>query len=489
MKKILTLLIALTALSACGKTQELTLLHVNDTHSHFLEHDKDGVITGGAARLFTYTQKERAAQANLLLLHAGDMITGTVFSALYKGEISIELFNRMGFSAMAVGNHEFDYGMDNLTNICAEADFPLLSANLSDDGGNPLFQTTLSTNIAGADVLIVGMTTSDWGVFQPFNRGAFGLENEYTCLSNLFYNERIDESNDIIILLSHCGYSEDLLLAEAFPKIDVIVGGHSHTKMEEAEKINGVLIVQSGKNGDHVGNLRLRIRNGKIRGYDYELVLLDESIEKNEEIAAFLDEKEQIILDTMSDKICDSDFFLDNATLRTECVPLGNFVADVLNTYADADFSIVNAGMIRNYIPSGEIQTRHVFEAYPFDNELYIVKLSGESLKKIMARGIDRLGYGAFLYYSEGIEIIAQSSSNFTATLRGEAIEDDRIYTVGVDGFLYQGGDLYTWFADEALESENSGQLIRDLITTHLTGMGTLSEESIGTEVRVLVKN
>jgi 5'-nucleotidase len=219
-KSVIALLVlGIAAVVAQGKW-ELTILHMNDTHSH-LE---------GMARQATLVEGIRAEADPVLLFHAGDAFVGTLYFTVHEGAANAWVMNAMDFSAMALGNHEFDKGPEGLSSFAEAVDFPLLCANFdfSEEpalAGKILPYTII--NVGEEQIGVIGLTTEDtaWSSSPGPNiviGDAFARAEEAVA-------ELTAQGIDKIVVLSHLGWDEDLVLAQKVAGIDLVVGGHSHT--------------------------------------------------------------------------------------------------------------------------------------------------------------------------------------------------------------------------------------------------------------------
>jgi 5'-nucleotidase / UDP-sugar diphosphatase len=226
----------------------------------------------------------------------GDLLTGTRFSTQFKGELGVTLMNKMNFDAMTIGNHEFDYGLGNLlANLRPLEDFPLLSANIKTVLGTNRFQGILTKKFSDSDtrIVIFGLTTANTPLTtHPRNAKQLRFEDPTKTATEII--ERVNET-DLVIALTHIGVEEDKKLAESCPKIDVIIGGHSHTAIVDPIKVNQTIICQAGAYTQYVGKLDLDAVDGKVKDYKGQLIELNSAITEDLEIASILGQyKDQI---------------------------------------------------------------------------------------------------------------------------------------------------------------------------------------------------
>jgi 5'-nucleotidase len=249
----------------------LTLLHTNDTHSRIEPFGPgNGTISGkgGMARRATLVKQLRKQLGNTLLLDAGDVFQGTPYFNRYKGVLDYKLMSMVGYDAATLGNHDFDNGVDGLLTAMAEATFPFVNCNFDMKGAPRLAQRVqpwIVKQLQGVRVGITGVCVDFKGLVAPKNHEGVVWQNPLESLKPVIKLLREQEKVDMVVLLSHLGYDlkgaglDDVTLAKQLPGIDVIIGGHSHTFLEEPVKIKNeggeTLIFQVGFGGVNLGRL------------------------------------------------------------------------------------------------------------------------------------------------------------------------------------------------------------------------------------------
>lgn len=267
MKKTVLIIMALVAAMSAG-AQNLTVLHMNDTHSHIdPQRSGDYVGRGGVIEQAAFIDSVRVADGkrNVLLMHAGDFGQGTSYFSEMNGDIEIDVMNSLGFDVVCLGNHEFDNGTKELARrlknlkakvVCANYDF-------EDSPLEDVVHPYVIIKKAGMKIGVIGLLTdirrvvdkkiaAEFSYIEPadvVNRYAEYLKNEKGC--------------DLVMCLSHLGYEEDKEVAALIRNVDVIVGGHTHTllhKKQEVKDLDGkpVVIVQNWKWGLNVGVLDIK---------------------------------------------------------------------------------------------------------------------------------------------------------------------------------------------------------------------------------------
>ncbi len=265
---LLTAISLLFTLSAAG--QDLVILHTNDTHSQ-IEPLNTGQYKGlgGVERREKYIRQVRAEHKNVILLDAGDFSQGTPYFTLFKGDVEIELMNALKYDAATFGNHEFDNGTEELARRIKMAEFPIVNANYTTDN-TPLKNLVPPYTIlekGGKRIGVIGLSVRLSGLVSPEQIGKMKYKHPYKIVDKLATKLRKNKKCDLVILLTHCGFSQgtqqnpsDTMIAQNTEGVDIIIGGHSHTFIKEPaiiESKNGkkVMVVQAGSKGEEVGRI------------------------------------------------------------------------------------------------------------------------------------------------------------------------------------------------------------------------------------------
>ena len=486
--RILVLVFVLFGAS-CAGTEKIVIMHFNDTHSYMLPYiDANKESLGGAARMVTIVNMYRVKYPDMLLVQAGDTLSGTLFSSVYKGTMNIELMNQMKFDIMTIGNHEFDYGLSNILALKTMAQFPMMSANIFDkNSGERIFLPYMIKNIHGVKIVFVGLTTSNLGVINQDAVQSIKIIPEAEALKGLLSTLELMKTNDLLICVTHSGFTQDMELAAAVPGIDVIIGGHTHTPVFTPVYVSNTMILQAGYYGLYAGLLTLDIADGKIASHVYELISINSNITEDKDTVLYISNKNAAFKDMMAEKVCDSDIYFEQQGIRENQLPLGNFIADIIwQSTPGADMAIVNAGSIRYYLPDGVVTLGDITAVSPFDNELCVVKLQGKYVKEIMLAGVKNRGEGAFLYYSKGVKIVADKSKAPVITFKGKPIDDKKIYKIAVSDFMSKGGDNYVQFT-KGVDVIHTGLNFRDLIIVYLKKLKKITGKSVDMTKRVIL--
>lgn len=274
-KNIITILIAVfiaTGFTLYGQ-KKIVILHTNDTHSRIEpipETDKNAPDKGGVLRRANYIEQVRKENKNVILLDAGDFLQGTPYYNLFKGKVETETMNMMKYDVVTLGNHEFDYGLEGLKEVVEWAEFPIIAANydFSETSLKDAFKPYLILNKDGVKIGVIGVNVQPKGLIATDNYKDMVFLDPIETTNKHAQKLREEEECDLIIALSHLGYTSDKKLAENSLDVDIIIGGHSHTYMREPDIVKNktnknVLIYQTPGRGIYVGRIDVELEKKK----------------------------------------------------------------------------------------------------------------------------------------------------------------------------------------------------------------------------------
>lgn len=255
--------------------QDLWIVHTNDTHScvmpiNPLSSDTAQADKGGFLRRASFVRQMREEHPHLLLFDSGDFSQGSAYYNLYKGEVEVSLMNEMKYDAATIGNHEFDFGMDNMKRIFSMAQFPIVCANYDFSGTvlEGLVKPYVILEREGLRIGVFGLSPQMDGLVSAENYKGVKFEDPVSAAERVVGLLRGQEHCDVVICLSHLGWDiegiDDVEVIPATRDIDVVLGGHSHTYFEHPEIVKNadgedVICNQMGKNGRYVGVLHLHV--------------------------------------------------------------------------------------------------------------------------------------------------------------------------------------------------------------------------------------
>jgi 2',3'-cyclic-nucleotide 2'-phosphodiesterase (5'-nucleotidase family) len=433
MKKLFILIFILFSGVIYAQNTHITIVHINDTHSHLdafgpKDQSHDGTI-GGIGKAATIIKSIRLSESNVLFLHAGDFSVGDFFYNKYFGVPELQMLAELGCTALTVGNHEFDLGPFNLLAVLQQGfqtdTFPLLSANL-DMTGLPQLETFvhpyIMKNISGVKVGIFGMT-----IPNPLNNPSpIIVENNFPEIANATVTALQSAGANVVIMLSHLGYSNDSALAVNIPGINFIVGGHDHYVFTQPKVLYNpggfnTYIVQAGADYEFVGKLKFTYNNGTITFNSYNLIPADIHVPPDPGIQMNVDYlKDGIILqygDVYFTKVGTAQrdiTMIPNAHNKHYMdTPMGNLVTDSYRYKTHTDIAITANGMMAQQIYKGFINASDVFHVVPYGFDtatglgfnLLKMKIKGSELIKGLEFSLSMPGiYGDYFVQISGFK-------------------------------------------------------------------------------------
>jgi len=502
---------------ACSHLQEeepvrshrLVVLHTNDTHGHpvaFDHHPSKNV--GGLPARATLVERIRSTGADVLLLDAGDINTGCMVSNLFQAKPDIRGFNALGYDAMALGNHEFDQPIDVLRRQMSWAAFPFLSANIRTREGALLATSHVIRSFDGFRVAVFGLTTPETRIISnPDHVKDLVFEDPVTAAKRLVPELR--KEADMVIALTHLGvYSSSdrgsRRLATEVEGIDLIVDGHSHTRLEQPIVVHHpgtgrqTLVVQAWKWGLVLGKLEMDIRDGRIDSYSYALIPVrvagtagEKGVPEDADLVRMLRPYVEKTAREGSRVIGRAEGTFPNERVREEETALGDLVADAMLWSArdlEPDFAIQNGGGIRAPLAAGPVTVGDIHAVLPFDNTVTVLDLSGRDVRAVLDRGASMgKGRGGFLQVSGGLRVAFRRGSGRCDTIHvnGRPLQDDRIYRVVTLSYLAGGGDGYAAFLKAGNRTDTS-RFQRDVLVDYIAFLGGAVRPEIRNRIRIL---
>ncbi|MDD3541879.1 MAG: metallophosphoesterase [Petrimonas sp.] len=253
--------------------KSIVILHTNDTHSRIEpipESDRIAGNKGGVVRRMNYIEQVRKENKNVLLFDAGDFLQGTPYFNLFKGEVETEAMNMMRYDAVTLGNHEFDYGLEALEKVVRRAKFPIISSNYDFSGTplNNLIKPYLIFKKDGVKIGVIAINIQPKGLIASGNYDGMKFLQPERVANELALKLKTTDRCDMVICLSHLGYTADKRLVEQTRNIDIIIGGHSHTNMKTPDMLKNidnkdVMVFQTAGRGIYVGRIDVELEKVK----------------------------------------------------------------------------------------------------------------------------------------------------------------------------------------------------------------------------------
>ena len=432
MRKRLALCVVLgvlLGLSGCRpKETKVYVASVNDMHANINNFPKLAYVIDSL----------RAEHPDLLLFSAGDNRSGNPFNDRY-GEPSrpiIELMNATGFDLCALGNHEWDNGPEGIRLMTEWADFPFICANVTfDDSLNIPIKPCVVLERNGLKIGVVGgieIGMNGIPAFHPKNAGGSHFDSIEKVLPN--YMNLRDEC-DLLFMLSHCGFEEDVEIAGRFPQFDAIFGGHSHTLVDSLRLFNGVLVTQAMSRVKYLtfSTFTVREKEGVV---DRESVVIpiESRVSRSERIQAMVDEFNsnevfKQVLGTNDTDIVDC----------REC--LGSLMADAYREVTGSEMGFQNHGGVRMVsLPAGAITLGDVYSLDPFDNSLVTLSMTGQEIVDFIEAS-DHTDHGLNFCSGCTYTYVTDEEGNntgFQVTLdNGKPLKMDKKYKVAMNSFMF----------------------------------------------------
>lgn len=455
----------------------IVILHTNDVH---------GAIDGYAKVAALKAQYE-AEGAYVLVMDAGDFIQGQPAVSISQGATAVELMNMVGYDVAIPGNHEFDYGYDNLKALAEKAEFPILAANITSNGAAALDENVVFTAPDGTTIGVFGLDTPETATkANPAKiKGlSFAAGEEMFAIASKQVEELAD--CDYVVCLGHLGIDEEstgnrsIDLLEKVTGIDLFIDGHSHSDLaavaaatNENRTVGETVVTSTGTALANIGVVT--IKDGTITTETVSTA--DITVAEDDAIAARAAEINAEIDAEYGAKFAESEVDLNGERdpgNRTEETNLGDLIADALLWKAQeqgekADVAITNGGGIRASIPAGDITKKDVNTVLPFGNTLGIIKLTGSELLNALeastyctptavgafpqVAGIE-FTVNTFKAYDQGEQYPGstyygpKSINRVTInSIGGKDFDPNATYTIVTNDFMAAGGDTYYAFA------------------------------------------
>lgn len=408
------------------KSAEIIILHTNDMHSKIDNFGKLAYLADSLRKIHKY----------VFLVSIGDNFTGNPIVDMYpdKGFPMIELMNMLHFDATAIGNHEFDMGQEMQNKRRQQATFPFISCNI--DASGAIVKQPEPYLILKAGKIKIPM-------LAVIQLGQNGLPDSHPSrLEGLKFTNGIEKTKDFLwlkdkygmmVVLSHLGVEDDEVLANTYPQLDVIIGGHSHTTITKPLMVNNVMIVQTGSGLRNVGITTLQVTRGKITDRKYELVPLASIKHTDPKIQATIDaynsneEMKRVV------------GYAETAFNTQE--ELGYMMTDAITARMKVDFAFQNGGGIRiSELPKGDILLKDIFRLDPFGNQVVTYTMTYDEIKSLICNAYNR----------EKSLDLAPSGMSYTVTVNaegfcsdiemrdkaGKLLDASKTYTVGLNSYI-----------------------------------------------------
>ncbi len=459
-------------------TKTVDLLSFNDFHGSILESGKNI----GASKLAAYLLDAKAQNPNTILLSGGDHYQGSALSNLTKGEVLTDIFKEIGIQYSAVGNHEFDWGVNLLPTWQTQGGYQFLAANIvNNKTGQPadFVKPYAIVDVNGTKIGIIGIATPDTKYSTlPANVADLDFLDPASTVEKYEPIVRAEGAQAVIVLSHLASFQTDgvvsgdgATLANALSKTAVngIITAHSHQFV--SGYVNGIPVVQAGYNGRGVAKIHTVFDlDGQYIGSWQEVDNLSSRVSElgtSPAVDTIINQYMKDLEPVINEVIGTSDAFDHTTSNEVQVTPMGYQVAKMMKEAGKTDVAIINGGGIRKGFDEGNITVGEMYEIFPFDNTLVTVDVTGAQLKELILHGMFTQGfkpgqfYGLTVYYGMTADNLPEITS--MRLLDGTKVEDTKVYSVSILDFMLTGGDKYDF--SQATHVNNTQLPLRDLLT------------------------
>lgn len=472
-----------------ASTVHITIGHTNDVHGHITENK--GGKEFGYAKIATLINEWRKENKNFLLLDAGDTFQGSIYVNQSKGESIVPILNHLDYETMATGNHEFDFGWEQVLKLKDMLKFPMINANTFKADGSNFLEPVHYAEIGGKKFAFLGFVTEETPIVtHPNNVKGLTFKDPVEVAKELV--PELKKKVDHVVVVSHVGIEVDREIAKNVPGIDLIVGGHSHTPIKTPEVVNGTYIVQDWEYGKSLGRADLFYLGDELVAFSGGLKEYDENVVADPEVAKLVDVIAKDIDKVMNTVIAKTEVALDGAreNVRSKETNLGNLLTDIMLERSkslpgfEADVAITNGGGIRDSIAAGDITKKMLLTVFPFPNTLAVVDVKGSDLKLALEGGLSKVEEkaGRFPQVS-GMTLVFDAKKPageriVELKIGGKDLDPEKTYRVATNDFLAVGGDGYDTFKKSKML--NTGITFYDLMEETLIKMDKINPKVEG---------
>eukprot|EP00057_Strongylocentrotus_purpuratus_P012764 XP_011667238.1 PREDICTED: 5'-nucleotidase isoform X2 [Strongylocentrotus purpuratus] len=467
------------ALYTCNQLEVLTIIHFNDVYN--IEAG-DGAC-GGAARFATVVKAY--TDRNPLVLFSGDCLNPSILSTFTKGEHMVPILNALRVNTAVYGNHDFDFGVDNLEDIVKETQFPWLLSNVIDDFTDQMLADGIVTRLItwqNKKIGLIGLVEEEWLV----TLATVDRENvtylDYVERGQKLATELKEQGADFVIALTHMRLPNDIRLASETTAIDLILAGHDHDY--SVNQVNGTYIVKSGSDFKSLSIITLRFTPHDIN-INIKEVVIDQEVTEDEEMKMIVDRYGDVMKREMEGKLGVVEVDLDArfASIRTQETNLGNLVTDIMLSVLEADVALLNSGTFRSdrIHPAGEFKKRDLLTLLPLIDPLMVLEVTGDELYEALENGVSQypkkegrfpqvsgMRYGFYPSAPSG-----QRVDPLTVVVDGQCILPDKKYRLCTKEYIANGKDGYKVFCScPVLVDAEEGPVLTTVVLNHFHSAG-----------------
>ena len=413
---------------------------------------------GGMANVAAVIERLRAEKpGRTLLLDAGDTWHGAGISVFDKGVTMVKIMNTIGYDAMAPGNWEFIYDKDHLLDLIDMAEFPVVAYNVADpEWGEPAFTQYVIEEVGGLRVAVIGLaypwTALTSSVLGSAGDWKFGIREEEA--RELIDEIREEEDPDLVVVASHGGFGLDQKFARRVDGIDVLLSGHTHDEIYDPVVWNDTIVYQGGAHGKFVTSLDVQVKDKKVVGYSYDLVMVRPSeVEPHPEVQRLVEEAYRPHEARLNEVVGANYALIFRRDFWQS--PMGSLLTDALRAETGADIAFFPAWRYGATLMPGPITVEDVYNLVPTDGRIITYSMSGRSVRRLMENILDgvvdadayaRVG-GDMIQFS-GMELVydlynADGERVVELLVGGRPIEPERLYSIASVHTRFQNNLLF----------------------------------------------
>lgn len=488
--------------AALSEDRTVTILFTNDVESAydpipaFWLDDLERI--GGIAEMTTLINELRSKNPRTFLFDSGDIFTGALAKETH-GALAFDLMAAMGYDAMGIGNHEFEYGVEIFGWQKNRAPFPVLSANMFYKGtDHPFAQAHTIIERDGVRVGVIGIMGRDAvSAIIPAFIAPLDVTDEAVAVQRSV--DAIRDEVDLVVLLTHQGKTApmqtdaetdprtqrdidaDIRLAGAVKGVDILLAGHADagTPKPVVHPETGTIIMQTYGQATHLGFLELVLGdNGGIKSFDGKLIPVDADRYKPDSLVRQKIESARARFPLLFEVIGRTDSYMNRKYMEEST--LGNLFADIFREKAGTDIAFIHPGSLRKDLPGGEIRRVDVLDVYPFIDHVLTMELSGRQVRDLIEQS---LTFERGLLEISGFEVTYDRSRPLgqrvlSMTRGGQPIKDSDVFTAGAPTIIANGADLFTTFTE--VEKTGNAGLISEILIDYFASHDLVTAPLLG---------
>ena len=376
----------------------LTILQMNDSHGYLEPHPELFYAAGppvyrtagGYARIATLLEDARDERpGRVLAFDCGDTIHGTYPAVQSEGEALVSVLNALGFDAMTA-HWEFAYGPKQFRNVALKLDYPVLADNCyNDTTGDLVFSpyTICETDDLMVGVIGIAATIVDKAMPDSFSEGVhFSLGD--TELPGHIAHLREEEGVDLVVVVSHLGFPQEVRLARETDGIDILLSGHTHNRLFEPAVVNDTIIIQSGCHGSFIGRLDLEVENRRVKWFDHDLITVGEEIPPHPEVEEMIDGIMEPHREYLSRVVGETRTGLNRNTVLE--ATMDNLLLQALIDATGAEIAFSNGWRYGAPVPPGPVTMNDLWNIIPVNPPVSTVEITGRELRVMMEENLER---------------------------------------------------------------------------------------------------